>query len=157
MCDHCGCRQGVIAELMDQHDRISELGCEVRIQLALGDELAARKQLLALLTVVRPHMAWEEKGLFVRISGQGDFADHVADLEAEHEGLFAAVAAAPHDPRGWGPPIIEILDELDAHMYRENFGLFPGAISVLDADDWDAIAAARPLDRLFALTANQID
>jgi hypothetical protein len=157
VCDHCGCRQGSIAELMDQHDRISELGSEVRIELARGDEPAARDQMLALLTILRPHMAWEEKGLFVRITAQGEFADHIADLEAEHEGVFAALGAAAHDPRGWGPSIIEVLDELDAHMYRENFGLFPGAISVLDADDWDAIAEARPLDRLYALTANQVD
>jgi iron-sulfur cluster repair protein YtfE (RIC family) len=157
VCDHCGCRQGSIAELMDQHDRISELGSKVRIELDLGDVRAAREQMLALLRILRPHMAWEERGLFVRVTAQGDFADHVADLEAEHEGLFAALDAARDDPRGWGPPILEVLDELDSHMYRENFGLFPGAISVLDSDDWDAIAAARPLDRLFALAANQID
>ena len=84
VCDHCGCRQGSIAELMDQHDRISELGSEVRIELARGDEPAARDQMLALLTILRPHMAWEEKGLFVRITAQGEFADHIASRSRQN-------------------------------------------------------------------------
>jgi iron-sulfur cluster repair protein YtfE (RIC family) len=157
VCDHCGCRQGSIAELMDQHDRISELGSDVRILLALDDEVAAQARMADLLAVLRPHLTWEEKGLFPRITAQGDFADHVADLEAEHQGMFTALDAAGKDPRGWGAAICDVLNELDSHMYRENFGLFPGAIAVLDADDWDAIAEARPLERLFALAANQID
>jgi hemerythrin-like domain-containing protein len=157
VCDHCGCRQGSIAELMDQHDRIAELGAEVRLTLASDDEYAARAQLGILLTILRPHVSWEERGLFARVIAQGDFADHVADLEAEHEGLFAAIEAAERDRRGWAPAIIEVLDELDAHMYKENFGLFPGAISVLDAEDWEAIADARPLDRFVAVLANCVD
>jgi iron-sulfur cluster repair protein YtfE (RIC family) len=157
VCDHCGCRQGSIAELMDQHDRISELGADVRILIARDDERTAQARMADLLTILRPHMTWEEKGLFPRITAQGDFADHVADLEAEHEGLFAALDAAGKDPRGWGAAISDVLNELDSHMYRENFGLFPGAIAVLDADDWDAIAEVRPLDRLVAVLVNSVD
>jgi hypothetical protein len=144
MCDHCGCRQGAIAELMDQHDRIADLGSQVRRALAADDQSGARSTLGRLLAILDPHVAWEEAGLFVVLTAQGDFAEHVAALDAEHAGLSAALAAAESDPRGWGAGVVDMLDDLDAHIYRENFGLFPGAISVLDAADWQAIDAARP-------------
>lgn len=144
MCDHCGCRQGAIGQLMDQHDRISGIAVEVRQAVRDDDEPAARAALDRLLTILEPHVTWEEAGLFPALTAQGEFADHVGELESEHAGLYAALAAADDDARGWGTCVVEMLDELDRHIYRENFGLFPGAISVLDADDWDAIDAARP-------------
>lgn len=144
MCDHCGCRQGSIGRLMDQHDRITALGREVRDALGAGDQLRARSVFADLMAVLEPHNAWEERGLFARMSAQGDFAAHVGDLEAEHADLHAAIRDAGLDPIGWGRSVTAALDRLDAHIYRENFGLFPGAIAVLDAEDWDAIAEAAP-------------
>jgi hypothetical protein len=35
--------------------------------------------------------------------------------------------------------VLAILAELDEHMYKEDFGLFPAALAVLDGSDWDAI------------------
>ena len=55
-----------------------------------------------------------------------------------------AAATAGDWARDWAPAVLTMLAELDEHLYLENFGLFPGAISVLDAGDWDAIEAARP-------------
>lgn len=147
MCNHCGCRQGAIQELMDQHDAITALGGQVRRALVDGDDPTARMTLDALLAILRPHVTWEQNGLFARVTAQGDFADHVTALEAEHESLYAQLARAELDPRGWGPAVLEMLDDLDQHVYRENFGMFSGAISVLDAEDWDAIDDARPTAR----------
>ena len=144
MCDHCGCRQGSVQELMDQHEVIAEMADEIRRHLATGDEPAARERLDAMLAVLRPHVQWEEAGLFARMSAQGDFAEHVVALEAEHASLYAQVDAVAMSPHTWAAGVLEMLADLDEHIYRENFGLFPGAISVLDADDWDAIEAARP-------------
>ena len=144
MCDHCGCRQGAVQELMDQHEVIAAIADDVRRQLAAEDEPAARRRLDDLLTILRPHVTWEERGLFDRMSRQGDFADHVAALEAEHASLYAQVDIANDEPGNWGPLVLDMLRELDEHIYRENFGLFPGAISVLDAEDWEAVEAARP-------------
>ena len=105
MSDHCGCRQGSVRELMDQHEVIAAMGDEIRRHLATGDEPAARERLDAMLAILRPHVQWEEAGLFAQMSAQVD---------------------------------------LDEHIYRENFGVFPGAIAVLEAEDWDAIEALRP-------------
>jgi hypothetical protein len=32
-----------------------------------------------------------------------------------------------------------VLHELDEHMYKEDFGLFPAALATLDGADWDAM------------------
>lgn len=144
MCDHCGCRQGAIGRLMDQHDRISELAGQVRQQLAAGDEPAARATFATLRGILDRHVAWEERGLFARMTAQGEFADHVADLEADHGWLNQAITAADLSPTGWGGAVTGILDRLAEHIYREDYGLFPAAVSVLDAADWAAIDAVAP-------------
>lgn len=124
---------------MDQHDAISALGARVR-QLIAGDRNDdARDVFGQLLDILRPHVAWEEAGLFARIRAQGDFAEHVDGLEQEHADLYAQVAAA--EENDWAQRVGSLLDDLDEHIYRENFGLFPGAIAVLDGDDWAAIEA----------------
>jgi hypothetical protein len=128
---------------MDQHEVISAIGDHIRRCLKDRDEWGARTRLDDLLAILRPHVEWEEAGLFARMSAQGDFVEHVAALEAEHASLYAQVDAATAAVE-WEPVVLEMLTELDEHIYRENFGLFPGAISVLDAEDWDAIEAARP-------------
>jgi hemerythrin-like domain-containing protein len=143
MCDHCGCRQGSIQELMDQHEVISAIGHDIRRCLKDCDEWGARTRLDDLVAILRPHVEWEEAGLFARMSAQGDFVEHVTALEAEHASLYAQVDAVSTAVE-WESVLLEMLTELDEHIYRENFGLFPGAISVLDADDWEAIEAARP-------------
>lgn len=129
---------------MDQHERIGNLGGDVRRALAAGDESGARTLLDQLLEILEPHVQWEEVGLFARMTEQGDFAEHVESLESEHLALWDGLDAAEDDPRGWAAAVTEQLDDLDRHIYRENFGLFPGAIAVLDADDWDAINAVAP-------------
>lgn len=144
MCDHCGCRQGSIQELMDQHDVITAIGSIIRRHLAAGNDSSARLELDRLLSVLEPHVEWEEAGLFPRLTAQGDFAEHVATLESEHAALYRQAATAGEGEGLWGLAILDLLDELDEHIYRENFGLFPGAISVLEADDWAAIDAAKP-------------
>lgn len=143
MCDHCGCRQGAIGELMDQHEQITAVGAQVRHAIAGGDEPAAREALDELVGLLEPHVVWEEAGLFARMRAQGDFADHVASLEDEHVALYAALDSADEADGGWAAAVVTLLDDLDRHIYRENFGLFPGAIAVLDAEDWDAVDAAR--------------
>ena len=129
---------------MDQHEVIAAIGDDIRRCLRDGDEWGAHTRLDDLMGILRPHVEWEEAGLFARMSGQGDFAEHVAALEAEHASLYAQVEAIDRANGDWAPAVLTMLAELDEHIYRENFGLFPGAISVLDAEDWDAIDAARP-------------
>jgi iron-sulfur cluster repair protein YtfE (RIC family) len=126
---------------MDEHDRLRELSGHIRAHLAAGDDHGARAHFDELLVVLAPHVAKEEGALFPMLRRSEELAGHVSVLEGEHAGLYddvddlddAATAAA------WRAGVERLLHDLDEHMYKEDFGLFPAAIATLDGDDWDAM------------------
>ncbi len=147
MCDHCGCRALTpIAALMDEHDAICALSDGVRRALASGDVTHAARELGRLAAVLAPHVRWEERGLFAELRAADEFVDHVETLEAEHAALDAAVGHPGGDNRSWADGARALLDALDAHIYKENFGLFPGALAALDDEAWQRIEDARPTE-----------
>jgi iron-sulfur cluster repair protein YtfE (RIC family) len=152
MCDHCGCRALTpVARLMDEHDRLRELSDSIRGHLSAGDVDAARADFDELLVVLGPHVAKEEGSLFAMLRRDDDLVEHVAVLEVEHvavlegehAGLFDGVdeldelADAPGGAQDWRAGLLRLLHELDEHMYKEDFGLFPAALATLDGVDWD--------------------
>jgi hemerythrin-like domain-containing protein len=148
MCDHCGCRDLTpVARLMDEHDRLRELSEHIRRHLAAGDETAAREHFHDLLAVLGPHVAEEEGALFPMLRRSAELADHVGVLEGEHAGLYDDVDDLD-DASGaaWREGVLRVLHDLDAHMYKEDFGLFPAAIATLDGDDWDAMDRRERVD-----------
>lgn len=148
MCDHCGCRDLTpVRRLMDEHDRLRELSELIRRALASGDLATARGGFQHLLEVLGPHVAKEEKALFPRLAEVAELSDHVAVLEGEHADLFDAVdelddlAAGHGSEEPWTEGVLRTLHELDEHMFKEDFGLFPAALATLDGSDWDAVDA----------------
>ncbi|MCF6744714.1 hemerythrin domain-containing protein [Blastococcus sp. KM273128] len=148
MCDHCGCRDlTTVRRLMDEHDELRALGDVVRRALADGDVGRARDHFLALLRVLGPHVAKEEKALFPLLARVAELSEHVAALEGEHADLFDAVddlddlGEAAGSAELWSDGVRRILHELDEHMFKEDFGLFPAALATLDGADWDAVDA----------------
>jgi hemerythrin-like domain-containing protein len=152
MCDHCGCRELTpVARLMAEHDRLRELSGLIRRALANGDDGTARQRFDELLAVLGPHVWKEESTLFPMLGRDETLTDHVQLLEGEHAGLYDAVDDLAdelvNDPaddlsepaRAWRTGVLAILTELDEHMYKEDFGLFPAALAVLDGSDWDAM------------------
>ncbi|HEV7211849.1 MAG TPA: hemerythrin domain-containing protein [Blastococcus sp.] len=141
MCDHCGCRALTpVARLMDEHDRLRELSGRIRAHLAAGDGAAARAHFDELLGVLGPHVAEEEGSLFPMLRADGELTAHVAVLESEHAGLYDDVDdldEAGEQP--WRDGVLRVLHALDEHMYKEDFGLFPAALAILDGAAWDAI------------------
>ncbi|WP_191971361.1 hemerythrin domain-containing protein [Streptomyces luteolifulvus] len=129
---------------MRQHELIADLAQQVRQALADGDEPTARTRFGEMQSLLTPHNKWEEHGLFARLTRQGDYADQVRELEAEHTGLHAAIDQAGLTLVGWRDAVTRILDELDEHIRKENLELFPAAHAVLDAEDWAAVDAAAP-------------
>ena len=88
MCDHCGCRQGAIAELMDQHEVIAAHGAQVRRLLAQHDEAAARSALDDVLALLGPHMIaidCDGAGLHVRVRDGSTDAPIPASAEPQAE------------------------------------------------------------------------
>jgi hypothetical protein len=137
MCDHCGCREVTpIRRLMDEHERLLDLAGEIRDALRAGDPAAARARFAELTALLLPHVRAEERGLFSVMRERGEFTEHVDALEAEHGELEARIAAAPDDAA-----LPEVLDRLQAHIYAENFGLFPAALAGLGGDEWAEVEA----------------
>ena len=144
MCDHCGCRQLTpVARLMDEHDRLREISEHIRRHLTAGDDAGARRHLDALLVVLGPHVLREEGALFPLLRRVDELAAHVRVLESEHASLYDAVDDLDDLPAGagqrWRDGLRLVLRELDEHMYKEDFGLFPAALATLDGSDWDAV------------------
>jgi iron-sulfur cluster repair protein YtfE (RIC family) len=144
MCDHCGCRDlTTVGRLMNEHDRLRELSEHIRRHLDSGDVAGAREHFRQLLVVLGPHVAKEEGALFPRLAVEPELAEHVSVLEGEHAGLYDAVddlddhpAAAPGT---WREGVLSLLSDLDRHMYKEDFGLFPAALATLAGQDWDDV------------------
>ena len=146
MCDHCGCRVLTpVARLMDEHDRLRGLSNHIRRQLGAGDCDAARNCFDELLVVLGPHVAREEGSLFPMLRRDEDLTEHVNVLETEHAGLYDGVdeldetASSADGARLWRDGVLRLLHDLDEHIYKEDFGLFPAALATLDGDDWDAM------------------
>jgi iron-sulfur cluster repair protein YtfE (RIC family) len=148
MCDHCGCRALTpIAKLMDEHDRLRELTGHIRSHLSAGDDEAARAHFEEILVVLGPHVTKEEGFLFPMLAREPDLTEHVAVLASEHADLYDAVdeldapatGARGADSRAWRAGVLRILDELGDHMFKEDFGLFPAALTTLEGADWDAM------------------
>jgi hemerythrin-like domain-containing protein len=141
MCDHCGCRDLTsVARLMAEHDRLRELSDHIRRHLADGDDAAARADLDDVLVVLGPHVAKEEGSLFPMLRRDGELTEHVAMLEGEHAGLYDDVDDLDDTAgQAWREGVLRLLHALDEHMYKEDFGLFPAALAILDGADWDAM------------------
>lgn len=125
---------------MDEHDRLRQLGDRVVRALASDDEASARRSFAALLVVLGPHVAKEEGALFPLLHRSDELAAHVELLEGEHAGLYDAVDDLDDMPAAaWRDGVLRVLRDLDAHMVKEDFGLFPAALATLDGTDWDAV------------------
>lgn len=143
MCEHCGCREvESIRELRDEHDALSGQAFHVRHALASGDRGAARVLLDELVSHLVQHVTREELGMFAALRSQGEFAAEVAALEGEHRAMDAVVAGLDPEGPDFVARVTALLDDLDAHIEREDLGIFPVAVVTLGATGWATVEAA---------------
>ena len=93
MCEYCGCQAlPAIEELTREHDMVVTLVSRVRGAHLAHDvpELAVLARAIA--TVLEPHTAVEEQGLFPALSA--DFPDQGAALHADHRRIEAVLGEA---------------------------------------------------------------
>ncbi|BCJ49610.1 hemerythrin [Actinoplanes sp. NBRC 14428] len=145
MCEYCGCQDvTAIADLTREHDAVVALIAEVRTAFAAGDAPALAGLARRIATVLEPHTAVEEEGLFPLLTD--DFPDHVAVLRDEHRRVEAVLAAAqdgtPADP-GWPAALMDAMELLREHILKEQDGVFPAALTTLGGADWDVVDAVR--------------
>lgn len=145
MCEYCGCQAlDAIAELTAEHDLVVNLAGEARRALNAGDLDLAADRARAVAAVLAPHTAVEEGALFPAMAEE--FGDHVRGLVDEHrlveEVLAESVEATPCDP-AWPARLEHVLRVLREHILKEQDGVFPAALAVLDPAQWDEVDAVR--------------
>jgi hemerythrin-like domain-containing protein len=143
MCEHCGCR-GVepLAELMDEHLRLLELGGDVRRHLVAGELDAAVEGLKVVGRLLDRHVGREERGVFTALKDQGEFVEAVEELEEEHLSFDARLATLDPAADDFGDRVMELLEELSLHIAKENLGIFPVAVVTLGATGWETVGRA---------------
>ena len=143
MCGHCGC-QGVaaIGELREEHAVLLTAAHDVRRALGAGDRAAAAAHLTRLVGNLARHVAREERGIFTALRAQGDFAEEIDALEGEHLVLDAAVSSLDPDLPDFEVRALGLLADLDAHIEREDLGIFPVSVVTLGATGWDTVDRA---------------
>jgi hemerythrin-like domain-containing protein len=143
MCEHCGCR-GVdsVGELMEEHVALLQLGHRVRAALAEDDRAALAGHLELLVAHLGRHVRREEAGIFTALREQGEFAEEVDSLEAEHDDLDAAIAGLDLDHPDLPARAARLLDDLAEHIEREDLGIFPVSVVTLGAGGWETVERA---------------
>jgi hemerythrin-like domain-containing protein len=145
MCEYCGCQSlTTIDELTREHDTVVALISEVRTARQQGDAALMAQLARRITAVLTPHTEVEEHGLFPAMAA--DFPDQIALLEAEHRRIEAVLAEAadttPSDP-AWPDRLLSVLAVLRDHILKEQDGVFPAALAMLDPEQWEAIEAVR--------------
>ncbi|HZC72614.1 MAG TPA: hemerythrin domain-containing protein [Jatrophihabitans sp.] len=144
MCEYCGCQNvDVIAELTAEHDALRDLGRELGLAADAGDLVRAGDLARRMLAVLGPHTAVEEGGLFPALADQ--FAEPIAALVDEHRAIEPVLTglAAGTPTADWPTSVHTVLNTLFEHILKEQDGVFPAALAMLSAADWDAVASAR--------------
>ena len=141
MCEYCTCRvQPSIARFGAEHEQIQSLVVDLRQAHAAGDRDAVVALAERVQRALVPHVAREERGLFPELSAAGA-SGHVRELEGDHARLDAAlatVAGGELDGPGWAA-LPGVLDELDDHIWREEYDVFPAAIQLLGPSAWQRV------------------
>lgn len=145
MCEYCGCQQiPVIGELTAEHDAVVALIALVRRDLARDDRDAAARATRDITAVLAPHTVVEEDGLFPLMVDE--FPGHIEALRGEHAHIHSVLAestvAVPDDPT-WPARLLAALDLLREHILKEQDGVFPATLSVLDSDGWEQVERVR--------------
>lgn len=145
MCDYCGCQAlTAIVELTAEHDLLVELSAHARAALRAGQLDEAVRVSRSVASALAPHTAVEEGALFPAMADE--YGEQVAGLLDEHRQIEAVLAesatSTPTDP-GWPRRLEAALHLLRRHILKEQDGVFPAALALLDPDQWDAVEAAR--------------
>jgi hemerythrin-like domain-containing protein len=145
MCEYCGCQAvAAIDELTREHDFVVTLVSRARDAHRARDVPAMAALARAIGTVLGPHTAVEEHGLFPALAD--DFPDHVASLRSEHRRIEAVLGEAatttPADP-SWPGRLVVALELLREHILKEQDGVFPAALAELSLEQWNAVDAVR--------------
>jgi hemerythrin-like domain-containing protein len=127
---------------MDEHLEMLELSGQIKRALAADDRAAAAEKLTQLAGRLVPHARREERGVFAALEEQGDFADEVRRLEAEHRAFDEIFGELDVTAPDFEHRVKRLLADLSLHIDRENLGIFPVSVVTLGAEGWETVARA---------------
>ncbi|MFR0354254.1 hemerythrin domain-containing protein [Streptomyces sediminimaris] len=145
MCEYCGCQSlSAIDELTREHDAVVTLISLVRDARRDDDTTRTAELAREIAAALDPHTEVEEHGLFPALADE--FPEKIAALEAEHRRIESVLAEAaegvPADP-GWPERLMDTLALLREHILKEQDGVFPAALAMLEPEQWEAVEAVR--------------
>lgn len=145
MCEYCGCQDiAAIGELTREHDAAVAHIAEVRAFLRDNSIEGAAKTARRIAELLGPHTVVEEEGLFPLMAEE--FPDHIEALEREHREIESVLEEAadgtPDDPT-WPARLLAALEMLREHILKEQNGVFPATLTVLDTAGWERVATVR--------------
>jgi hemerythrin-like domain-containing protein len=132
---------------MDEHTALVDQSYGVRQALARDDVVTALSRLADVVPRLQRHVRREEDGIFRALRSSGEFGDEIEALESEHGDLEKAIASLDPEAPDLPASVIRLLDDLDAHIAREDYGIFPVSVVTLGAAEWtivDETHAAQP-------------
>jgi hypothetical protein len=132
---------------MDEHTALVDSAYGVRQALRDDDRVTALSLLADVLPRLRRHVRREEDGIFRALRDSGEFLDEIDALEGEHGSLEGAIDDLDRGAPDLSVAIIDLLDALQAHIDREDYGIFPVSVVTLGAAEWsivDETHAAQP-------------
>ncbi len=142
MCQYCGCREmPLLRDYIAEHERAMNHGGDAVRALERGEHDRAGELLAAMADELRTHWQGEENGLFAVMGSDEICAAHIAPLVREHRELDALLESADLTDSGDRDRIRKAVFDLHQHVAKEEDGLFPAALTILDGEQWDAAMA----------------
>ncbi len=145
MCEHCGCAGfGPLRQLHEDHLAILDASTRLADAVRSGDPDAVRQAAAVLVALLDPHERNEEAGLYREMARAAP--EYVANLLGEHEEVGRLIASSSQ-AGGGGAELLNAVGRLQMHIFTEEQDLFPYAIQMFTAAQWDlveAVHAGRP-------------
>ncbi|MCE1178948.1 MAG: hemerythrin domain-containing protein [Micrococcales bacterium] len=142
MCSYCGCQSiTLIGRFTEEHVDIINASGDLRRACEAGDLPEVRRTALVLKGLLFPHAEAEEKGIFHILAREEEFAEHIQTLCTEHGTLDAQLLALADGDLG---QLDQFIEDLRAHIDKEENGLFPAAAVQLTGADWEEAAELTP-------------
>jgi hemerythrin-like domain-containing protein len=143
MCFYCGCREiPLLRDYIAEHERVTGLGADLTDALRHGDLAAAKGFLADVAAELDRHWHGEEEGLFAVMHADQAYREYIDELVEEHRELRKLLAAAELTVAADRELIIAAMEELHAHIAKEEDGLFPASLTALSGEQWDEAMAA---------------
>jgi hemerythrin-like domain-containing protein len=127
---------------MDEHRALVDEAHLARQELGTGSHAVAMARLTDLVGHLDRHVRREEDGIFAAMRTTGEFIDEIDALEVEHRDFGTTIAALDPASADFAGQVTRLLDDLDAHVEREDLGIFPVSVVSLGARGWAIVDEA---------------